>query len=415
LSGGEGDAGGFRRAAIREAFAKQQAFCETVSPLYAEVFAACADALGPGAARPAGRALLALLEEAWSHRDFPNFYEAPLLLAAALHEAVLASLPSAAPLAAFYSTAGGRFARRADAPALRRALDALWLAPPPTFLPFLAQGFVQTNEPSRGVAWLLPACALTAWLGQPIDLVDLGCSAGLNLAADRLSWSWTWEGESGTRTWWLGEDGEPIRQTLDATNGAEVERLLHLPPGECPSPDVRRRIGIDRAPVDLRRPEAARRLAACIWPDQTDRWKLFERAVAAHASLDPPPQLIRADLAAGLRRIAPVLGTARAPRIVLLYSTIATGYLTDEAYAALRGRVAEVFAGFPEGFTGLWIEMEPPRDELSDSPVARHTAHLLEPGGLGDLTLAVSEPHPRNLRLERGWEALRERLAKRSA
>ncbi|MFQ5436798.1 MAG: DUF2332 family protein, partial [Anaerolineae bacterium] len=47
--------------------------------------------------------------------------------------------------------------------------------------PFLQTATVQTNETGRGLAWLLPLL-YTGWEGA--HLVDLGASAGLNLAAD---------------------------------------------------------------------------------------------------------------------------------------------------------------------------------------------------------------------------------------
>jgi hypothetical protein len=45
-------------------------------------------------------------------------------------------------------------------------------------------------------------------------------------------------------------------------------------------PEVVERRGLDRRPVDVRDPEQARWLEACVWPDQTDRFDRLRAALA---------------------------------------------------------------------------------------------------------------------------------------
>src|SRR5262249_17917051 len=131
-------------------------------------------------------------------------------------------------------------------PAVRSALDAsrtgLWTA--------LALRRVQTNDTSRGLAWLWPAeIAGASDRARPVVLVDVGCSAGLNLIADALPNICT------TAT------GQPLK----------VARL----------PKVIGRFGLDERPIDLTRAEEARWLRACVWPGETDRLERLGLAMAA--------------------------------------------------------------------------------------------------------------------------------------
>ena len=45
-------------------------------------------------------------------------------------------------------------------------------------------------------------------------------------------------------------------------------------------PPIAHRVGLDRAPVDVRDPDATRWLEACVWPDQADRFARLRAALA---------------------------------------------------------------------------------------------------------------------------------------
>ncbi len=45
------------------------------------------------------------------------------------------------------------------------------------------------------------------------------------------------------------------------------------------TPLVGARIGLDRSPIDLTDPDAARWLEACVWPDQPDRFHRLQAAI----------------------------------------------------------------------------------------------------------------------------------------
>ena len=128
---------------------------------------------------------------------------------------------------------------------------------------------MQTNETSRAVAWLWPAALAGCADGRrPLTLFDVGCSAGLNLAGDRLRAAWT-DGA-----------GAPLPVATTAT--------------------IVGRHGFDLAPLDIGRDDDLTWLRACVWPGETARLERLDAAVDAFRALAQgpvPPRLETADLA----------------------------------------------------------------------------------------------------------------------
>jgi hypothetical protein len=211
---------------------------------------------------------------------------------------------------------------------------------------FVRTQSVQTNEVQR--SWVLLPCFLRAGelLGaDELDVVELGPSAGLNLVWDRYRYAYA-EAE------W-GPEGSPLR--LSGREEARVPAtLLAL------APRVVRRVGIDRAPVDVTTEEGARLLECFVWAGQEERRQRLAGAVeVVRAS---PPQLVRGDLA---DELPSVLGD----RPTLVFQTAVFPYLSDETRAAVRAAlehapapVAFVTAGRPRGRDHGWgmrIELYP--------------------------------------------------------
>ncbi|GGN71895.1 hypothetical protein GCM10010112_39590 [Actinoplanes lobatus] len=160
---------------------------------------------------------------------------------------------------------------------------------PPAFLEFAAANWervaheirhraTQTNEPAR-CAVLLP---LLAALPQPLALLEVGASAGLNLFPDRYAYRY------GDHV--LG-DGDPL---LDcALTGTDPPQKL---------PEVVWRAGLDLNPLDVTDPADAAWLQALIWPEQDDR-RERQRAAARTVAADPP-LMVRGDLVDDLPALA---------------------------------------------------------------------------------------------------------------
>jgi hypothetical protein len=139
---------------------------------------------------------------------------------------------------------------------------------------------IQTNEVQR--AWTLLPCFLELARrtgADAFDLVEIGSSAGLLLLWDRYRYRY----EAGA---WGPEDG--LLELAGEERRPVPGELLALSPG------VRRRVGIDRNPLDLRDPADLRLLESFVWAGQDERLDRLRRAAAALR--ETPPELVRGDL-----------------------------------------------------------------------------------------------------------------------
>jgi hypothetical protein len=219
--------------------------------------------------------LLAVQLSALPHAHFP-----PMLLAGA-HYLLLDG--GEHPLVDVYS---GRSA--APAPPLFRDLC---LGHHDDLLEVLNARTVQTNEVGRS-ALLGPALTWAAG-GEPIQLVDVGCSAGLNLLCDRFRLDYGPYGATGPQ--------DSLVQ-IDCTVSAG------LPPIAPQLPLIAGRVGIDLEPPDLADPDDTRWLLACIWPG-TGRFDRASRAFEIGRA-NPPP-IIRGDALDVLPGVLDALGDGR--------------------------------------------------------------------------------------------------------
>ena len=178
---------------------------------------------------------------------------------------------------------------------------------------------VQTNEVQRCVG-LLPAFLTVAGeTGQPLELLELGPSAGLNLLLDRYRYHYAngaWGPADAALELFAQEPGRPV--------GAE---LL------AGSLDVRRRRGIDLAPVDATTDEGYVLLRSFLWPGLEDRVERLDAAVATLRAETVPPELISGDY---VELLAAALAMRPADAVTVVFQTASTGYLDAEAAAALR-------------------------------------------------------------------------------
>ena len=158
----------------------------------------------------------------------------------------------------------------------------------------------QTNEPRRS-AVLLP---LFRRVPEPLAIVEVGTSAGLNLLFDRYAYDY-----DGVR---LGE-GTPL---LACSSFLVPDRF----------PAVASRVGIDREPVDICDDDAVAWLRACVFADQRDRVERLEQAVAV-ARRDPPP-IVTGDVLAALPDVVADIPTNA--HMVVFHTWTVTYFLRDE-------------------------------------------------------------------------------------
>jgi hypothetical protein len=137
----------------------------------------------------------------------------------------------------------------------------------------------QTIETGR-CAVLYPAIAEAARRvgANAVGLIDLCCSAGLNLNVDRVGITYG-NGQS------LGDPSSPVQLSSSIVGDRPIPTRA--------MPEVVARVGIDLDPVDVTDADDARWLRACLWPDQPERVARLEAEMALAATA--PPLLLQGD------------------------------------------------------------------------------------------------------------------------
>lgn len=274
----------------------------------------------------------------------PRLLEAPgrtlqetrLLILAALHHAALRD-PSL-PHAAWFPTAVDE-ARPADEGAPAALALAYLIEHEDEVTDFVRRNRLQTNEIGRCVG-LLPGMLEAAGFGQPLRLLEVGASAGLNLRFDRYRYHYR-----GGPTW--GPVGGPELET--SAEGPVPSTLVP------PSVEVTERRGVDLHPIDPTSEDGARLLTSFVWPDEHDRVGRLREAIqvarATSAAID------RGDLAEWTDQHArPEEGVTT----VLFHSIVS--HMLDDATASRFGASVErsLRAGSSDA-PFVYLELEEPR------------------------------------------------------
>ena len=179
---------------------------------------------------------------------------------------------------------------------------------------FVREHPVQTNEVQRCWALLPLFLMIAATARRPLNLVELGTSAGLNLLWDRYGYEYragTW-GDPAAQLRLRGDERAALPAALLSTDV-----------------DVRGRVGIDLAPVDART-EDGLRLLECFVRDDGYRERL---RAAAEVLRDDPPELVRGDY---LDVLPELLHARDAEALTVVFQTHSTVYLADEERRRLR-------------------------------------------------------------------------------
>jgi len=193
----------------------------------------------------------------------------PEVILATLHDLALAGRAPA--LAAAYAAGDGDAAASAAIEVLLRMTDSV--------VAIAVRRQVRANETGR-CAVLYPAIAEAARRAgaNAVGLIDVGCSAGLNLNVDRVGITYS-NGQS------LGDRSSAVQLTASIVGDRPV-------PAQA-MPEVVVRIGVDLDPVDVTDADDARWLRACLWPDQPERAAKLEAEIALAATA--PPLLLHGD------------------------------------------------------------------------------------------------------------------------
>jgi len=228
----------------------------------------------------------------------------------------------------------------------------------------------QTNETRRSIALLLGFLTLAQRFELPLDLLEIGASAGLNQCWDRFAYrtdTWSWGGPSSVQidTEWRGSP----------------------PPLEA-KPRVRSRAACDLDPPDLRRPEHVSRLRSYIWPDQPERLARFDAAV--ELALEQGVHVERADAAEWLEQR---LAARASDAVTVVYHSVFIQYPPRATRARIRAAIER--AGAQSSAPLAWLRLEP--EAALDGPrdSSRLLVDLILYPGAERMTLAETDGHVR--------------------
>ncbi len=173
------------------------------------------------------------------------------------------------PLRAYYRTLGGRAEPDDAFPASRD----FCLSHQQDIAGLIETKVTNTNEVGRSAYLRCGFSEIARAGGEPLHLIELGPSAGLNLHWDRYGYRYV---ASGVEHRAGAEDSQ-----LVLTTALEGESMPQL----GPPPRVGFRIGLERDPVNLKDASAGDWLRALVWPDHPERLRRLEDALAATAQL----------------------------------------------------------------------------------------------------------------------------------
>lgn len=188
---------------------------------------------------------------------------------------------------------------------------------------------VQTNEVQRCFALLPIFLTLARGTRQPLDLVELGASAGLNLLWDRYRYryrSGTW-GPAGSDLELSGEERGAVPAALLA--GAVT---------------VRGRMGVDLRPLDVRNEDDVRLLR--IFSASHRHARLM---AAVEMARTDPPTIVRGDY---LQVLPELLADRPADGLTVVIQTLSTVYLSDAERARLKTILDRAGSAGPLAYVG---------------------------------------------------------------
>jgi hypothetical protein len=184
--------------------------------------------------------------------------------------------------------------------------------------PLIATKVTNTNEVGRSVFLHAAFRTLAARAGEPLHLVEIGPSAGLNQRWDSYGVRY----HLGDRSFAVGP--------REAVLVLDVELRGDGMPPIGDNPRISSRVGLELNPVDLSDPDQSDWLRALVWPDQVTRFAQLEKALEIARGQKPN---IRAGDALAL--LPEVLSEIPKDEPVCVYHTFVTYQFSEEMRQAL--------------------------------------------------------------------------------
>jgi len=232
----------------------------------------------------------------------------------------------------------------------------------------------QTNETTRSIALLIGFLELARRFHLPMELFELGASAGLNVSWDHFCHR--------TREWTWGPAGGPRIDT----------RWEGPPPALEEQPRIRARRACDQNPLDVRDPAQRLRLRAYVWADQADRLARFDAAVAL--ALRRNVLVERADAADWLEER---LAARPEDALTVVYHSVFLQYPPPDTRRRIRRAIVQAAES---GAAPLaWLRLEPEAVLGGPPDSVRFLVDMITWPGGERRTLAETDGHARFVRV----------------
>jgi hypothetical protein len=228
---------------------------------------------------------------------------------------------------------------------------------------------VQTNEVARCCALLPGFLEIARQTALPLRLLEIGCSAGLNLRWDRYRY------ESAQSAW--GDASSPVVFRNHFVN--ELPRLDS-------TVQVIERSGCDLNPLDATTEAGRRTLLSFAWPDQEERLRRLANAIQVARAV--PAALERADATDWLEQR---LATPRAGAATVVFHSIVLPYLSADTYERLAKLLSQAGERATAEAPLAWLSMETGGKEAE--------VHLTLWPGNGRKLIATTGYHGRDVEL----------------
>jgi len=141
--------------------------------------------------------------------------------------------------------------------------------------PLIASRVTNTNEVARSAFLHAGFRVVAKEAGEPLHLVEIGPSAGLNLVWDRYGVRHL----RGSESFAAGDSNAALVLETEL-------RGDHVPP-LGPAPRLASRVGLERDPVDLSSRDERDWLKALVWPDHVARFARLEKALEIYGAARP--------------------------------------------------------------------------------------------------------------------------------
>jgi len=259
---------------------------------------------------------------------------------AAVHRLVRSSVDH--PLAEYYPSVTDD--PRTPDDALAEALRSFCETYAEDLRPLLSTRRTQTNAVRRSAVLYQAFAHVATRTDRPLALVEIGPSAGLNLAWDRFRYEYETDADGRDAT----EDDDDFADTVETVGPADAPVTIRsrVRDGQPPLPEeppaVHSRAGIDLNPLDVTDGADVEWLHALTWPEHHDRRALLSDAI--DVARRDPPRLIEGDV---LDELPAVLDEIPDDVPVVVYSTLVLYQVPEAVQTALRNLIADAATGPP--------------------------------------------------------------------